>query len=165
MLIGGALGDIISCPRPATDERGFHLRLALAGLAIFAAGWFGSSLPPLFATSQFWTTSLSWFLMRTGVMCVLLALSWLWMQRPNASRWSPMLVFGRTSLFVYWIHVELVYGFFTRPLQHELTVPVVLVAYLVFATAILGAAVLWQRRSDRPWIPDYLKADALPAQS
>ena len=29
-----------------------------------------------------------------------------------SSAWSPMLEFGRSSLFVYWIHVELVYGVF-----------------------------------------------------
>jgi len=30
-------------------------------------------------------------------------------QRPNAGlRWSPLQLLGRSSLFIYWIHVELV---------------------------------------------------------
>jgi uncharacterized membrane protein len=42
--------------------------------------------------------------------------------RPRARRtWSsPMAVFGRSSLFVYWVHVELVYGVFTARLHKHL---------------------------------------------
>ena len=40
--------------------------------------------------------------------------AYLWEQRPDvpARRWSPLQLLGRSSLFVYWIHVELVYGLF-----------------------------------------------------
>ena len=60
-----------------------------------------SFMPSPFAGSSFWTTSMSWFLMRTGGMLVLVSLAWIWMQRPGAAHWSPMLIFGRTSLFVW----------------------------------------------------------------
>ena len=30
--------------------------------------------------------------------------------RVGADGWSPLLQLGRTSLFIYWIHVEMVYG-------------------------------------------------------
>ena len=46
------------------------------------------------------------------------ALAYLWEQRPTAGRrWSPLQLLGRSSLFVYWIHVELVYGLISLPLH------------------------------------------------
>jgi len=115
VLVGAYLGSVISAIRPALADRAFHLRLGLAGLAVIAIGTVGAYLPPLFANSFFWTTSMSLFLIRCGGMSLGLGLAWLWMQRPTAGRWSPMVIFGRTSLFVYWVHVELAYGFFTLP--------------------------------------------------
>ena len=32
-------------------------------------------------------------------------------------RWSPLQLLGRSSLFIYWIHVELVYGMISHPLH------------------------------------------------
>jgi uncharacterized membrane protein len=178
VLVGGWLGEVIAARdtmarqdtterqafKPAespsaSSERAFHARLGLAGLFIAGAAYLGSFLPSPFAGSHFWTTSISWFLLRVGVMFMLLSLAWIWMERPGAARWSPMMVFGRTSLFVYWIHVEMVYGFFTYPLRGELSIPEVIVAYAVFASAILGLAILWSKRRKGPWIPDFLKAD------
>ena len=36
-------------------------------------------------------------------------------------RWSPLQAFGRSSLFVYWIHVEMVYGLISLPLHGALS--------------------------------------------
>ena len=46
------------------------------------------------------------------------------------------LEFGQSSLFVYWVHVELAYGVFSRPWHRQLTLEQVLVAYAGF-TAFL----------------------------
>ena len=158
VCVGAFVGQTIAEPRPVTDERRFHLRLAAAGALLAVAAYAGSFASSPFPHSSFWTTSISWFVLRVGVILVLLALSWGWMARPTAGRWSPMVVFGRTSLFVYWVHVEIVYGLFTLPLKQALPIPWVLVAYLAFTAVMLGAAVLWLRRPRTPWIPARLKA-------
>ncbi len=36
-------------------------------------------------------------------------------------RFSPLQQLGRTSLFIYWIHIELIYGLMVRPLHKSLT--------------------------------------------
>ena len=41
-----------------------------------------------------------------------------------------MIVFGRASLFVYWVHVELAYGWFTQPLHQALPLPWAIGAFL-----------------------------------
>jgi uncharacterized membrane protein len=157
VFLGAWLGQVLSEPRDAAAERTFHLRLGLGGLAIFAAGFAGQYLPAFTPYSTFWLTSTSWFVIRLGVMTVLLALAWLWAQRPGAARWSPLLVFGQTSLFVYWVHVEIVYGFVTYPIRHEFSIAGALVAYAVFTVMMLGLAVMWQRRERGPLIPASLR--------
>jgi hypothetical protein len=66
----------------------------------------------------------------------LIPLAYLWEARPllwrrnrvsgsagleAPERWSPLQQFGRSSLFVYWIHVEMVYGLISLPIHKSLT--------------------------------------------
>ena len=67
--------------------------------------------------------------------------------------WSPILVLGRTSLFVYWVHVELAYGVWSLPLHHKLPLVVSAIGVLGMVVAMYYAAGWWNRRTARPWIP------------
>jgi uncharacterized membrane protein len=170
MFAGALVGLWIAQSRPAADERGFHGRLALAGLALMAAGAAGSYVPSPFTHSTFWSTSGSLFALRTGAMTLALAAAWLWLQRPTAARWSPIVLFGQTSLFVYWVHVELAYGIFSAAIKRSLTVPEAIVGYLLFSAMMLGMAHWWKHRTAAgPWIPLHLvpmsRADRREGQS
>ena len=145
VFVGGYVGQLIAADRSAAREAAFHRNLAMAGIAIALSAWLGTSLPPLFWPSEFWTTSLSFFLIRVGVMTTALAAAWLWLQRPSHDHWSPLVVFGRTSLFVYWVHVGLAYGAFSAPLHHALTLTGSLVAFAMLTTLMLGLAVWWEK--------------------
>ena len=157
VFAGAWFGRVLVAPRDAAADRALHFRIALAGLAIFIIAFAGSYVPSL-TPSKFWTNSSAFFLLRIGVMLMLVFLAWLWMQRSTANRWSPMLVFGKTSLFVYWVHVEVVYGFPTYPLRHELSLAGWLVAYAAFTLLMLGLAMLWLRRTHGPLVPEFLRA-------
>ena len=50
-----------------------------------------------------------------------------------------MELLGRTSLFIYWVHVELVYGLPSRPLHKALSFNGALVAFAIFTMVMLGA--------------------------
>ena len=50
--------------------------------------------------------------------------------------------FGRASLFVYWIHVELAYGVLSSPIHKNLTLGEAFSAYVLFTIALFGAAKL-----------------------
>jgi hypothetical protein len=52
-----------------------------------------------------------------------------------------LLEFGRSSLFVYWIHVELAYGIFTWPIHRRLTLEWSFFAFLVFTALMFWASV------------------------
>jgi uncharacterized membrane protein len=159
VFVGGAIGVWIAMTRTAEQDRRFHAGLGALGVATVVAGVVGMYLPtPL--TTSFWTTSWSFFLMRTGVMTLLLAGAWLWYQRPATGRWSPIVLFGQTSLFVYWVHIEIAYGFVGVPLKKALTVPQAFVAYLVLTMVMLWLANWWRRRTG-PWIPAHMRAPAM----
>ena len=53
--------------------------------------------------------------------------------------------FGRRSLFVYWIHVELVYGYATWPIHGRLPLWGVGLAYVAFTALMYGAVVVFDR--------------------
>lgn len=158
VLVGAWLGRLLLVNRDATADKAFHLRLGLIGAAILALALVSASLPEITPHSVYWQTSTSFVLLRLGVMSMLLSLAWLWMQRPRATRWSPMVLFGQTSLFVYWVHVEIVYGFPTYPIRHEFSIARALEAYAVFTLLMLWLAVKWNQRAQGPLIPVFLKA-------
>lgn len=159
VFIGAAIGVWIAMTRTAEQDRRFHAGLAAVGVATTAAGFAGMWLPTPLNTS-FWTTSWSFFFMRTGAMTLLLAGAWLWYQRPSAGRWSPIVLFGQTSLFVYWVHIEIAYGMVGVPLKKSLTVPQAFVAYVVLTMVMLWLANWWRSRTG-PWIPAHMRAPAV----
>ncbi len=147
VFLGAALGLWVVTQRTHESDRRFHGYLAGIGLLMVAAG----SL-----LGAPWSAVVT----RTGGMIVALAAAWLWLQRPGAARWSPIVVFGQTSLFVYWVHVELAYGQFTRAIKRGLTVPEALLAYAIFIALLLWAANAWKNWKG-PWIPAHLAAPAV----
>jgi hypothetical protein len=85
---------------------------------------------------------------------------WLWL-RGRTPVFSPMLIFGRASLFVYWVHVEIVYGSVSTPWHRALPIAQSLPALVVFTAALVGITRLWSQRR-RPLVPDYLKVGRAP---
>ncbi len=159
VFAGAAIGEWIAQPRPVENEKRFHGQLALCGAALIAGGAVAWFVPSPFYPSEFWTTSVSYFLIRTGLMTMALSGAWLWMSRRHSQRWSPVILFGQTSLFVYWLHVELAYGLFSAAWKRSLTIPEAAIAYVLFTVMMLLAARWWAwRTAAGPWIPEHLRA-------
>jgi hypothetical protein len=83
------------------------------------------------------------FLMRVGLISATLSAIYFWDQRPRllGRYWpwpSPMALFGQSSLFVYWVHVELVYGVFSTSLHRRLTFTDAVAAFACFSLAMFG---------------------------
>lgn len=138
LIAGAAVGVIIDRARDAAAERRLAGVFAAAGAAIFALGLTTSYFPPLVAGTTFWTTSLSYFIIRIGLMLFLLAFAYAWMARPGADpATSPMIQMGRTSLFLYWVHVELAYGVLSYPIKNRMPFWSAMVAFVAFSIAML----------------------------
>jgi uncharacterized membrane protein len=84
---------------------------ALGGLLIYIAKWLDARPEQLYAVYDFWHTSPNFFLIRVGLLLLILAAAYAWC-RWGAGQWgfSPFIQLGQTSLLVYWVHLEFVYG-------------------------------------------------------
>jgi uncharacterized membrane protein len=81
------------------------------GLALSFGCWCISNMAlSIYPTSDFWLNSPALIMIKLGVVLVLLAFSWVWNLNASPERWNWVRQFGMTSLLVYWVHVELVYG-------------------------------------------------------
>ena len=63
----------------------------------------------------------------------------------DGPRWSPLTQLGRTSLFIYWIHVELVYGLISRPWHRALTLFQAFIAYVIVCGLMLACSIAKER--------------------
>ncbi len=142
-LTAGALtGVILDGARSPEADRRVNIGFGLTGLVIAFAAYKTSFLPPpAWVQSSFWTTSSSFFFIRLGVMIAAIGLAYLWEQRPTAGRrWSPLQLLGRSSLFIYWIHVELVYGLISLPLHGAFSLRAAWIGLVLLSLLMLAAA-------------------------
>ena len=159
VLAGAAVGVILDAAQTAAADRRANIALGVGGAVLAAVAYQASFLPPLHPRSAFWTTSASFFFLRLGVIIVALFLAWAWEQRPGAgARWSPLQLLGRTSLFVYWVHVELVYGMVSRPLHGAFPVWGAWAILPLVSLAILVLAGQKERLADKYWRKRNLRA-------
>jgi uncharacterized membrane protein len=151
VFAGAAAGVLIDQAREPAQETRLNLMFAVAGTALAVGAFALSYFPSPFASSYFWTTSPAFFFLRVGLMTAAVGAAYAWEARPGGrERWSPVLQLGRTSLFIYWIHVEMVYGLISRPLHHSLTLPQALVAFVLFALFMLACSIV-KDRAVRAW--------------
>jgi len=88
---------------------------AAIGVAAILAAWqLDHSSLHLYATYDYWHTSPNFLMMRVGMLLAIAFLSYAWC-RWGLATWgfSPLIQLGQTSLLVYWIHIEFVYGRFS----------------------------------------------------
>jgi hypothetical protein len=135
------------------------------GAVLIALGFHAAGRPSIYRVSSFWTSSPTWFAIRVGILMVAVSAVFslsLFRHEETKSRnpnlflrvfvfsWqAPLARLGRASLFVYWIHVELVYGYTTWLIRGRLPLWAVVIAYAAFCAAMYGAIVLRDRLVER----------------
>jgi uncharacterized membrane protein len=151
LFAGGALGALIAAVRDDRSERRLQVAAAAAGTGLIGLGLYLASLPAIYQSSSFWTSSPTYFAVRVGVMMLALAVIYALSAAADRARITlgPLEKLGRSSLFVYWIHVELVYGYATWPIRHRLTLWQAAAAYAIFCTLMYGAVLARDRVVDR----------------
>lgn len=143
---GAAVGVLLDRTRTAFAERRANAWIAAAGLALAFGGYAGSFLPSIYSNSDFWTSSPSFFFIRTAILMLAVTGAYAWQQRRSGSTpWSPLQQMGRTSLFIYWIHIELIYGLVVRPLHKSLMLEQAWLGVLVFSLLMLAASIVKER--------------------
>ena len=163
VFAGAAAGAMLAAAHDQRGERRVNVALFVVGAALIAAGVYTARRPTIYASSSFWTSSPTWFAIRVGIL--MMALAWLYALEETIGRrgdaraeaphgavraallsWqAPLERLGQNSLFIYWIHVELVYGYFSWLWWHRLPLWGTAIGYVLFA-ALMYRAIEWRDR-------------------
>jgi uncharacterized membrane protein len=111
--------DLLFSDLPSKDARNqpaktLALFAAVGAIAIGAAYQLDHSSFHLYSTYDYWHTSPNFLMMRIGMLLIICFLTYAWCRWGLATRgFSPLIQLGQTSLLVYWVHIEFVYGRFS----------------------------------------------------
>jgi uncharacterized membrane protein len=117
---------------------------------IFLARWMDAQSWQIYPVYDFWHTSPNFFLIRVGLLLIILAVVYAWC-RWGAGQWgfSPLVQLGKTSLLVYWVHIEFVYGRFSILPKHAQSIYTASVGLLTIFLAMVLLSLVRTRLKGR----------------
>ena len=120
----------------------------LLGLVLIVGGQYFSNMPySLYPKSEFWLDSPGLIVIKLGVVMVIITFAFLWTEYAVGNSWSWLRQLGTTSLLVYWVHIELVYGRWFGAWKESLGNLECGIYAAILIAAMLGLSVLRSRWS------------------
>ncbi|HZQ20967.1 MAG TPA: heparan-alpha-glucosaminide N-acetyltransferase domain-containing protein [Terriglobales bacterium] len=136
---GLALGFILI--NPSTKKLGAYVfgAAGACGVAfILLSKFFDSRAWQLYPVYNYWHTSPEFFTLRVGMLLLLVLSAYAWCRwGPGQMGFSPLIQLGQTSLLVYWVHLEFVYGKFTILPHRGTSVPAASAGLITIFLAML----------------------------
>jgi len=162
-FVGLAVGFLLFSDFARQGEARFFGWLGLSGVAAVLFSVLFNALPvQLYAAHDYWHSSPNFFLARCGVLLILLALVYAWCRWGLAERgFSPVLQLGQTTLLVYWVHIEFVYGWLSILPKQGCSVEKATLGLLLIIVAMLGLSI-WRTRYKKTHVKALRQAPALP---
>jgi uncharacterized membrane protein len=155
VAFGMSAGSILRLLKPE-DVPSAMQWLGWGGLALaFAAYTISSMSLSIYSNSDFWLNSPALIFIKLGAILIFVAFAWLWNIRAVPRDWSWVRQFGLTSLLVYWVHVELIYGRWFGALKDQLTVGQTLFATILTILLMLALSLV---RTNWAQIGNYLSS-------
>lgn len=109
-LAAGNLIPLVPRENPRESWNRVMQWAAIVGFALIYGGIYFSDLGiQVYNNSQFWVDGPGLTACKMGVALILASAAYLWTEY-FSSGWSWVQLLGTTSLAVYWVHIELVYG-------------------------------------------------------
>ena len=134
----------------AHESAAFALSGFASALLVLIGRWLDARPLQLYAVYDFWHTSPNFFLIRAGVLLGIVFLAYAWCRWGFALKgFAPVTELGRTSLFVYWLHVEFVYGRFSILPKRSQSVLAATAGILVIFAAMVAVAAIRNRAKGR----------------
>jgi hypothetical protein len=122
---------------------------AIGALACALSLWWDYSNVRIYAVYDYWHSSPNFFLMRCGILLLLTFAIFWWCRWGWATEgFSPFIQFGKTSLLVYWVHIEFVYGRLSILPKFRSTIPLATAGMVVIFAAMLGISI-WRTRAKK----------------
>jgi uncharacterized membrane protein len=158
LFAGVLVGELVDAVRRSGAPRNgrgaiLHSGLALGGGLAVAVAWWASFQPSIYESSSFWHDSPTFFFIRLGLVTLLVPIAWVLEHLFAPALYRPLVVMGRSSLFVYWIHVEMVYGVVAEPIKRALPLGMSLTATALLCVLLYGLVGLKNRLVARYGLP------------
>jgi len=164
-FVGSAVGFLLFSDFGRKREIAVIAALGVAGIAASLLSMLFDAAPVHWysaAIYDYWHTSPNFFLIRSGILLALVLMVYAWCRWGWAQRgFSPMIQLGNTSLLVYWVHIEFVYGRFSILPKGRCSIWKATGGLLVIFLAMLALSVLrtkWKKRHAKA-----LRASPAPA--
>jgi uncharacterized membrane protein len=142
LFFGLSFGSLLRTLTPEQVPQAMQW-FAWAGLVMAFGAYSLSSMPlTIYAKSDFWLDGPALILIKTGIILIGLAFAYLWNLQASAQGWSWVRQFGTTSLLVYWVHIELVYGRWLGAMKEALTINQTVIAAVLVTLLMLVLSVL-----------------------
>jgi uncharacterized membrane protein len=121
---GLAVGFLLFTGFARRGESLVFLLLGVGGIVAILLSMLFDALPlDLYAVYDYWHSSPEFLLARCGVLLIILSLVYTWCKWGFAQKgFSPAIQLGQTSLLVYWVHIEFVYGRFSILPKHNCSI-------------------------------------------
>jgi uncharacterized membrane protein len=160
LAFGMAAGSVIRMTKPQDMGKIMQWGM-LIGLGLIVGGQYFSGLPySIYTKSEYWLDSPGLAVIKLGVALTVLSFAWVWTNGAIAHRWSLFTQLGKTSLLVYWIHIELVYGRWFYFWKESLGFGQVALFSVVLIALMTGLSVL---RTSGRIRPPFIGSSAMPA--
>ncbi len=148
---GLAVGFVLLTDWARRREAAAAALAGVGGVTMAALGWWLDAQPPqIYGVYDFWHTSPNFFLIRVGLLMGILFASYAWC-RWGAGQWgfSPVIQLGQTSLLIYWVHIEFVYGRFSILPKRAMSIPAATLGLLGICLAMLLLSIARTRLKGR----------------
>jgi uncharacterized membrane protein len=159
-FVGLALGFLLFSDFAREKKAWFFVAVGVAGAIACELSQLLDAAPVrLYAPAiyDYWHTSPEFFLVRCGVLLLLVFVAYAWCRWRLAQKgFSPLVQLGNTSLLVYWVHIEFVYGRFSILPKGRCSIAKATTGFVIIFLAMLALSVVRTRWKKRP-------AKALPA--
>jgi uncharacterized membrane protein len=140
---------------------------SILGFGLIISAQYFSNLPySIYPTSDFWLNSPGLIFIKLGVIMVLLAFTFLWTHHGAGEGWSWVRQLGITSLLVYWVHIELVYGRWFGSWKEQLTLGQCAIAAAALILLMIALSTLrthWRPAMVSNWLN--VKETEVPSRS
>jgi uncharacterized membrane protein len=156
-FVGLAAGFILQSDWARKREaRIFFVFGGIGAVLIEASRWLDAQPHRIYPVYDYWHTSPEFFLIRVGMLLVILTACYAWCRWGLAQKgFSPLIQLGQASLVVYWVHIEFVYGRVSILRKHAQTIGGASLGLLIICLAMLALAYVrthfkgWMNRSER----------------
>jgi uncharacterized membrane protein len=149
---GLAVGFILQSPWTRAREARVFLFLGVVGVVLIELSRWLDALPfQLYPVYDYWHTSPEFFLVRIGMLLLIVIAAYAWC-RWGLARWGlrALIQLGQASLLVYWVHIEFVYGRFSILTKRAQTITGATVGLLIIFLSMLALAYI--RTHAKGWL-------------